>query len=481
MKIRLKVPIITKSASKPDTEEVRHILYIVCTSETPLSSTQIFKKMEQLFGYKTTRIYETIENLSPIWDLYTYSDHSNRYQYPRPTKYLNFISKEGTNQNAVKARKDFEVSIKGYEKMIKEYDDGKIGKDKLKLEKKNLMKKEEYYFRKFRRDYRYYPNLRTLLLYLYYEYSSRSTTRKIDRIHKVLSNPMVIRIAPFLEYWKDFEEYGFDIIHTFSNLLMEISQEFRNQLHIKTENDTYLLKRITDRIFSEIEIYLQFCLDPPGSSFFIKSIGIEKYQKLLQTRYQYRKAIIALKGTWIEEELKQITFYEKEQKELDFEKEVQDYIHNAIADDVPIINLEKVTQRYEKSTYDTVNLLLRQPYHSYYSSDRPYYYEYKNKRYLITISCLILESKTNDLKLLLIEGNNNGTISKYSQASSLLASNDIPIDSHSDLIKRLGFNFIRKNERGEYSSTDPKIIEKSAFKDFFNSVEYYPLTRQNFD
>ena len=412
--------------------------------------------MWQEFRDNSTRIFETIEKLCPTIIPY--------HNYPEPIRYLNFISKDKTNKEVLNAKRDYEIAKIESRQTEVDYKLGKVSKEELELKEEKVIKKEKCYFRKFRRDYRYYPSLRTLLLYLFNERHAK--IRDINTIRKVLSNPRIVEIAPFLEYWKDFEKYGFDVFDVFSDILMEISHELRSQLHIKIENDTYLLRRVTERIFSEIEIHLQISL------LFKKNEGIEKYNKLVQTRNKYRKNIASLKRMWIDKELKEIMFYEMEQKEFDFKQEIHNVIRNAIENNNSVINIEEVAQIYEIPTYNVFEI-----------SDESCYYEYKGKRYLITNACLILYSKVEDLKSLLIEGKKSKTITRYSQASSLLASNGIPNDCHSELIKRLGFKFIRENERGEYDSTDPLIVQKGvyAFKDFFDSIEYYPLVRQNFD
>lgn len=300
-----------KTASERRAERIRDILYLVCTSEVPLSSTQIYNTMRQQFGYNRARIFEAIGKLSARSDLHSYSDH--KYQYPTPTRFLNFTSKQKTNEDALKAKRNFEIARIECEHAKKDYDHGKITRQELELKEKNLTEKEKYYFRKLRRDYRYYPNLRTLLLYFYHEYHAKTTrTKKVDRIRKVLSNPKIIRIAPFLEYWDDFQKYGFNVFDIFSDLLMGICEELRNQLYIKAENDTYLIRRVTERIFSEVELNLGFILDPPGDFFFIKKEGMNKYNKLAETRKKYRKLIISIQRGWLEEKRKYLDFYEQE-------------------------------------------------------------------------------------------------------------------------------------------------------------------------
>jgi hypothetical protein len=274
-------------------ERFRRILYIICKSETPLSSTQIFNEMNDKFHDNSPYTYKVIEKLCPMSDFFLSSG------YAPTVRFLNFISKKKSSERAIKAEIEYAEVKDAYHKGT-----GSMEK---------LEPVEKRYFKELRRDYRYYPNLRTLLLYFYNEYHAKTTkTKKVDRIRKVLSNPKIIEIAPFLEYWNDFQKYGFNVIDIFYDLLMEIGEELRNQLCIKAENDTYLIRRVTERIFSEVELNVGFILDPPGDFFFIKKEGMKKYNKLAETRKQYRKLLISFQRGWLEEKRKYLDFYEQE-------------------------------------------------------------------------------------------------------------------------------------------------------------------------
>jgi hypothetical protein len=139
--------------------------------------------------------------------------------------------------------------------------------------------------------------------------------------------------------------------------------------------------------------------------------------------------------------------------------------------------MDKLSEKYKIPNWQASNFLVR------INTNQRKYYEYKDKKYLIANPYLILNSKAEELKYMLIECNNNETITRRSHASSLLANNGFPKDCHSALLKELGFHFIRKNERGEDDSSDPIIVHRTkyGFREFFNSLEYYPLVRQNFD
>jgi hypothetical protein len=169
-----------------------------------------------------------------------------------------------------------------------------------------------------------------------------------------------------------------------------------------------------------------------------------------------------------------------EERDHNFKQEIHRMIGNVLRNGYYIVNIEKVAEKYKISMYSALNLFLPS-YHNYYSYDKPYYYTHNNKvKFLILIPYLILESKAEELKSLLVEGYNNRTISNMSDASSLLTKNsDITIISaHYDFIRRSGFEILPKNQRGEFNITtnDRIIVQKSeySFKHFFDSLEHHP-------
>ena len=78
------------------------------------------------------------------------------------------------------------------------------------------------------------------------------TKKKIlnEQIKEVISNERIKELAPFLQYWDDFEKEGFPVI----KLLIKIANELKNQLNyesndLSSNNNDYLLKRVTERYF----------------------------------------------------------------------------------------------------------------------------------------------------------------------------------------------------------------------------------------
>jgi hypothetical protein len=152
--------------------------------------------------------------------------------------------------------------------------------DKYEHAKKSLSEIRNKNEKRGRKDWMYRPVFRGFLLYLYCEcvlVQWKKDTPRYERkeskecILKTLSNPLVIQEVPFLLHWKNFKKH-FDVI----GLLKQIAVELYNQLHITAENDRYLLRRATERYFIQLENHLNFILDAPGSSFFIREHGNRK-------------------------------------------------------------------------------------------------------------------------------------------------------------------------------------------------------------
>jgi hypothetical protein len=121
-----------------------------------------------------------------------------------------------------------------------------------------------------------------------------------------------------------------------------------------------------------------------------------------------------------------------------------------------------MARRYEIPMNDVLNHLLPS-HHNYYSSDKSYYYTYNKTKCLISSPYLILESKAEELKSLLVEGYNNKTVTKMSDASSVLERNDITtVPAHYDFVRRSGFGILHRNQKGEFDISDNQIIVQKS-------------------
>ncbi|HET7391901.1 MAG TPA: hypothetical protein VFJ51_13865 [Nitrososphaeraceae archaeon] len=120
--------------------------------------------------------------------------------------------------------------------------------------------------------------------------SSPSSRKSKNRIKDVISNSLIIKIAPFLKDWQLFSnEYcDFNVI----DLLLEIAVELENQFHIDTTNDFYLIRRASERYFVELENYLWGILDSPLCYFHAKDVGNVKHAELFKARNNYRREVM---------------------------------------------------------------------------------------------------------------------------------------------------------------------------------------------
>ena len=175
----------------------------------------------------------------------------------------------------------------------------KLNEDELKL--LNSSKKINQIIEKYnkiirnRRYWKYTLNFRGLLLYLilFDSYKFKHTARDKKIFSKVLSNPSLTKIAPFLEFPNEIEQFGFNG----KKVAITIADELRNQLHIDIDNDTFLSQRFTERFYSEFEKvtrYFRFLkLESEGDEF-------HKYEILENRINTYLKKIIFLQIKFIE-------------------------------------------------------------------------------------------------------------------------------------------------------------------------------------
>lgn len=124
----------------------------------------------------------------------------------------------------------------------------------------NIIDNKEYW------EYRL--NFRGFLLYLIGE-----SNLQRSKIKDVMSNKLTLEIAPFLLSWNYLEMIGINVI----GLLSKIGQEFKYQLDLKMQDDNYLLRRVTERYFAEIQCHQNFISESLEDVFESKKLGFERY------------------------------------------------------------------------------------------------------------------------------------------------------------------------------------------------------------
>ncbi|MGH9977268.1 MAG: hypothetical protein ACRD8Z_15750 [Nitrososphaeraceae archaeon] len=105
------------------------------------------------------------------------------------------------------------------------------------------------------KHWKYSLNFRGFLLFLAGESRIKPDDVKSDqRIRDVLINPVILTIAPFLEYWDIFEQIEFNILNTLRN----IGRDFEDHLYLKDFTEEDLVYLITQRYTGILEQYLTF-------------------------------------------------------------------------------------------------------------------------------------------------------------------------------------------------------------------------------
>jgi hypothetical protein len=328
-----------------------------------------------------------------------------------------------------------------------------------------------------RENWRYTLNLRGLLLYLFHEsniiFSKNSPIKNLsiydkrkydkrkreakDRIREVISNPLIIKKAPFLSFWWYFEKAGFDVV----DLLSDISREYLNQLHIDAEHDNYLLRRITERFFVELENFFYQFSDPTFSAYFIKKLGPEEYDKILGKSNEYREIIISYQKDWIKKQQEVIDYFDKKCRSFKLEKELHNTIDASEYDDNNIISIDKLAQKYEMSSKDMHDFIFFKLLHRRKERNRAevQYYEHRDKQYMIAGSYLISRPKVDKLKSLLSDGMD------IKHAYSTLNKHNIPQSCSYELICKLGFWVSRNSDYSVNSDYSGGYIVRTPSRD----------------
>lgn len=301
-------------------ERIRHVLYIACTSPEPLSSTQIRDRMGKQFHDHSRSIYTIIGRLCPIITRANFHKYVRYLGAAASVSYLHAtpiaidepkIRTRGTptSKLLVDAGKEQIAAYVEYRDLIQSPSTRRIEEETIKTKEARLDSKQKRYATLLRRTYGYSPDLRTLMLYLFNESCLRRVS--VFRIRSVLSTQNIVDVVtPFLKGWQDFEECGFNVC----NVLLTISREFRNQLHI---DDTSLSLAIMERYYEEAEKFFDLVCSVSRSDFLEtnkrnKLIDLDKLDRLPEIQNEYRKYIIPLIGQMIERKRKILEGYARQ-------------------------------------------------------------------------------------------------------------------------------------------------------------------------
>jgi hypothetical protein len=255
---------------------------------------------------------------------------------------------------------------------------------------------------------------------------TRKKERTIREIGKIFDKPSILENAPFLKYWREFEKCGFNVIE----LLLEIAEELYKQLRIDAEMDRYLLRRASERYFVQVENYCHELIDDVFYSEYLVRKGkvtVDQINNLAQTRHMYRKHMIPLQKEWIKRQQQVIDYVDNKRKESDIGSD------SSFNEGKPIL-LKDLATKYGTDVAMVSKAL--GSYHSY-DPDKPHYYPYDEKKYLITNTCLIPVHEIDKLKPVLSNGMN------FLNVCSIFEKHGIPESCHQEIIPKLGFEIIR--------------------------------------
>lgn len=381
---------------------------------------------------------------------------SLRFRYVAPGYFDVKERNDAPQQSIQKVEKSYWEARDKYGQAVYDYEHGKISSDELKVieESKNAAFKE---YRRLTQRYQIYaPNFRGLLLFLYLckilrlkkdirndfknrpgKTKSKDDTRistlgkrkynqTVRKIRRIIGKDHILKKAPFLKYWQDFEKCGFDVIE----LLLQIAEELHSQLHIDAENDKYLLRRASERYFVEAENYCHERLDDMLYSNYLLLKGKftpEELNRLAQTRHKYRRHMIPRLKGWIQRQQEVIDYIDDKRKE-------DDITWDTSFDEDKIILLSDLALKYDTNISKVSKAL-----GLYYNNDptKPDYYPHDSRQYLVTNTCLIPVHEIDKLKPVLSNGMN------FLDVCSLFEKHGIPESCHQEIIPKIGFEIIR--------------------------------------
>lgn len=297
------------------------------------------------------------------------------------------------------------------------------------------------------------------------EQNERAHNERIDKLLDNLSKNYE-HDFPFLLYYTDFKG---ELPRNFLvKLLKDIAQELKGLVDIS--NFEHLMYHVARRYYFEIEQYFfadRFLALPICDT---NEIHNDIRNKLIKYQFKIRSYIEHKQKKDLKETGDKSRFLRGRNN---FNSLLRELYDTMIDNENPVVNIEEMARRYEIPMNDVLNHFLPSR-HNYYSSDKSYYYTYNKTKCLISSSYLILESKAEELKSLLVEGYNNKTITKMSDASVVLEKNGIPtVVAHYDFVRRSGFEILHKNQKGEFDlGNNQVIVQKSEYA-------LKPLLRQN--
>jgi len=305
---------------------IREILYFVGISKKPLSIGDIAKEIRNPDGRKMSNEYKIINKL--------YYDPFKNYRnvVPPPQNYLNYYLIKLRNR----VIKHFFLSFRGL--LLYLY-----------LENMNLIKESKNDDeKKTDRQRHHIIRINNIVD------NSVHNKRIYNRIRRVLSNPLTKNIAPFLQFYEDFEKLGFKPI----KILLDTSIELHNQLHI-IYDDTYLLNRATERYYIEWENFNPFIIHAVDSLRQETKIDESSISEKIN---EYRKEMIKFESNDIKIKQQKIKKKIIDCREFGFYKEIDNKVKNRAL----FIDIKKIQKKYNIAKIQDLNKILLEKYREDY-------------------------------------------------------------------------------------------------------------------
>jgi hypothetical protein len=225
-------------------EKYKALLSVIGNSETPLSSYEIFEQTG-----RSRYVYEMIKELTgipkePFTDMLSNPKYRKRNRESNPE-----YQKEYEQKVKAGARRGRFVDITVVDITGDNSD---------------------------RRKWKYSLNFRGFLLYLVGE--ARAKRQNNKRLREVISNPAILKLAPFLQYWQDFEKSRFNVIGT----LRGIGIEFQNLLTIHSLE--HLERRVTESYFFAVDRYFGELKRAGSFYIYMRIVDRQTHQKIKDYR-----------------------------------------------------------------------------------------------------------------------------------------------------------------------------------------------------
>ena len=124
----------------------------------------------------------------------------------------------------------------------------------------------------------------------------------------MISNPIVLEMAPFLKDWKEFEDAGFDVMGTLKEVAVELESYLGDEEdtdHITVGSIARLVRRATEIYFIRMDRFFFWKIDESSAfwHYYVLKKGYKSLEEVRIKANEYRLYILKLLKTWYKEDL----------------------------------------------------------------------------------------------------------------------------------------------------------------------------------